>query len=40
MIQKATFIYFTLGEVLEKQTEKLFDALTSLNVSDKIDELK
>ena len=40
MIQKAKFIYFTLGEVLEKQTKKLFDALTSLNVSDKIDELK
>ena len=39
-IVQAKFTYSPLGKALEKQTEKQFDALNSLNLSNKTDELK
>ena len=39
-IEQAKFTYSPLGKALEKQTEKQFDALNSLNLSNKTDELK
>ena len=39
-MEKSKFTYSLLGKVLEKQTEKQVDALPSLNLSDKTDELK
>ena len=40
MIEKAKFTNYTLGKDLEKQTKKQVDALKSLNLPNKIDELK
>ena len=40
IIVQAKFTYFSLGKALEKQTEKQVDALKSLNLSSKTDELK
>ena len=39
-IEQAEFTYSPLGKALEKQTETLVDALKSLKLSDKLDELK
>ena len=39
-IEQAKFTYTPLGKVLKKQTEDQVDALWSLNISDKTDELK
>ena len=39
-IEQAKFTYSPLGKALEKQTEKQVDALKSLKLSDKSDELK
>ena len=38
--KQAKFTYSPLGKVLKKQTEEQVDALWSLNISDKTDELK
>ena len=38
--QQAKFTYSPLGKSFEKQTEKQVDALKSLNLSNKTDELK
>ena len=40
IIEQARFAYSPLVKALGKQTERKFDALKSLNLSDKIDELK
>ena len=40
MIELAKFIYSLLGKALEKQTKKEFDALKSLKLFNKINELK
>ena len=40
VIEKAKFTNYTLGKDLEKQTKKQVDALKSLNLPNKIDELK
>ena len=40
MIQHATFTYSLLEKILENQTKKQFKALKSLDLSNKIDELK
>ena len=40
MIEPARFAYSPLGKALEKQTEKQVDALNSLDLSNKKDELK
>ena len=40
IIEQNKFTYSLLGKALEKQTEKQVDALPSLNLSDKTDELK
>ena len=40
VIEKSKFTYSLLGKALEKQTEKQVDALPSLNLSAKTDDLK
>ena len=40
IIEKAKFTYSPLGKAFEKQTEKQVNALKSLNISDKKNELK
>ena len=40
MIEQAKFTYSSLGKALEKQTEKWADALKSLDICYKTDELK
>ena len=40
IIQQAKFTYSPLGKVFEKQKEKQLDALKSLKLPSKIDELK
>ena len=40
IIEQAKFTYSPLGKAFEKQTEKQFDALKSLNFSNKTGELK
>ena len=40
MVEQAKFKYAPLGKTLEKQTEKEVDALKSLNLSSKTNELK
>ena len=40
LIEQAKFTYCPLRKVLEKQTEKQVVALKSLNLSNKIDDLK
>ena len=40
MIEQAKFTYSPLGKALEKQTKKQVDALKSLKISNKTDELK
>ena len=39
-IQQAKFTYSSLGKAFKKQTGKQFEVLKSLNLPDKIDELK
>ena len=39
-MEEGTFTYSPLGKALEKQTKKKFDALKSLNLYNKVDELK
>ena len=39
-IEQTKFTYSPLGKALEKQTKKQNNAFTSLNLSDKTDELK
>ena len=40
IIEQAKYTYFPLIEALEKQTEKQFDDLKSLNLLNKTDKLK
>ena len=40
IIEQTNFTYSHLGRALEKQIEKQVDALKSLNLSNKADELK
>ena len=40
IIEQAKYTYFPLIEALEKQTEKKFDDLKSLNLLNKTDKLK
>ena len=40
IIEEAKFTYSTLGKAWEKQTEKRVDTIKSINISNKVDELK
>ena len=40
MIEQASFVYSSLTKAFLKKTKKQTDALKSLNISNKIDELK
>ena len=40
IIEEAKFTYSPLGKAWEKQTEKRVDTIKSINISNKVDELK
>ena len=40
IIEEAKFTYSPLGKAWEKQTEKRVDTTKSINISNKVDELK
>ena len=40
IIEEAKFTYSPLGKAWEKQTEKWVDTTKSINISNKVDELK